>query len=190
MRERKRQQTRQAIASAGLGLFLQQGYDGTTLDQIAAAAGISRRSFFAYFPSKEELLLSAANTGFVEALRTAFAAVPAATLRPVEAMCRELPKLVSRFESEESLAIDRLLRSSETLRARKQAVFMEMENNLSDALAARWRDTDPQALRLVAMSGIGALRLAMDAWRGDHRQAALSVHLDRQLALLRQSVGA
>src|ERR1700759_5187049 len=57
LRERKRQQTRQRIVDAGLALFLQKGIEATTLDEIAAAADISRRTFFAYFPAKEDTVL-------------------------------------------------------------------------------------------------------------------------------------
>ena len=48
-RERKRQQTLARIAEAGLKLFIENGYEATTLDAIAAAAGISRRTFFLLF---------------------------------------------------------------------------------------------------------------------------------------------
>src|SRR5690349_4252907 len=56
VRERKRQATRQRIAATGLRLFLANSYDTTTLDTIAAEAGISRRTFFSYFKSKEDIL--------------------------------------------------------------------------------------------------------------------------------------
>ena len=55
-RARKRRETRQHIAETGLRLFLTNGYENTTLDSIAAEAGISRRTFFSYFKSKEDLL--------------------------------------------------------------------------------------------------------------------------------------
>jgi AcrR family transcriptional regulator len=57
LRERKKQRTRQALIEAALRLFDEQGYEETTVDQISAAAEISRRTFFSYFPSKEDLLL-------------------------------------------------------------------------------------------------------------------------------------
>ncbi|MGE0394761.1 MAG: TetR/AcrR family transcriptional regulator, partial [Vicinamibacterales bacterium] len=56
LRERKHRETRRRIADAGLRLFLDRGYDGTTVDAIAAEAGISRRTFFSYFKSKDEIL--------------------------------------------------------------------------------------------------------------------------------------
>src|SRR5437899_1559960 len=58
LRERNRRQTLQRIAEVGIELFLAKGYDATTLDEIAAAAGISRRTFFYYFRSKDDILLA------------------------------------------------------------------------------------------------------------------------------------
>lgn len=67
LRERKRRETRQRISDAGLRLFGRQGFDATTVDAIAAEAGISRRTFFHYFNSKDDILLSL-QTGLGERL--------------------------------------------------------------------------------------------------------------------------
>ncbi len=68
LRERKRRETLHRIAEQGLKLFLSNGYEATTLDAIAEAAGISRRTFFYYFKSKEEILLAWQDGGFTETL--------------------------------------------------------------------------------------------------------------------------
>lgn len=57
VRDRRARQTRERIAEAALGLFLGQGYAETTIDQIAEAAGVSRRTVFHHFPAKESMLL-------------------------------------------------------------------------------------------------------------------------------------
>jgi AcrR family transcriptional regulator len=56
LRERKRDRTRAALIDAAVDLFERNGYDGTTVADIAAAADIGTRTFFSYFASKEELL--------------------------------------------------------------------------------------------------------------------------------------
>jgi len=56
LRERKKLEAWRAIRAAGLALFEEQGYEATTVEQIAAAANVSRATFFNYFPSKEAVV--------------------------------------------------------------------------------------------------------------------------------------
>ena len=57
LRERKKQKTKEAIQRAALRLFQKQGYDETTIEQIAAAVEISPSTFFNYFPTKEDVVV-------------------------------------------------------------------------------------------------------------------------------------
>ena len=56
LRDQKKEQTREALFEAAIQLFRERGFTGTTVDDIAAAARVSRRTFFRYFPAKEAVV--------------------------------------------------------------------------------------------------------------------------------------
>ncbi|GAA1402926.1 hypothetical protein GCM10009639_46960 [Kitasatospora putterlickiae] len=74
LRDRKRARTRQAIRTAGLDLFEELGFEGTTVDQICRRADVAHRTFFRYYECKEALLFG---MDFGAAFLDAFAAAPA-----------------------------------------------------------------------------------------------------------------
>jgi AcrR family transcriptional regulator len=187
LRERKRRQTRKAIAETGLRLFLKNGYDETTLDEIAATVDIARRTFFSYFESKEELVLTGADTGFSEALLTAFSGV-SPKMAPFEAVRAELPRLASQFDSKYSIAIEELMRSSEALRRRRQDVWVILEQNLFEGLRAVWSDERETALRIVAMVGIGVMRVTLDKWWRERGKRPPSTYFREGFATLKSHV--
>lgn len=162
MREQKRQQTMRRIVDAGVRLFGLHGYEATTLDAIAAEAGISRRTFFHYFKSKDDILISM-QTGLGDRLVEGLAAEPHG-LSPMETMRIVLLALAAPYKPEELIVVDRLMRSSETVQARKQASYAQDEKRLLAALRQRWPDEPPMLLRLVATLSIATVRLSLDAW--------------------------
>jgi AcrR family transcriptional regulator len=187
-REQKRLETLRRIAETGLKLFIVHGYEGTTLEAIAAAAGISRRTFFYYFKSKEEVLLAWQGSGFVEALRPAMLE-ESPHQAPLDAVRHCLLKLISRYETKESIIVDRLLRSTEALRARKQAVYVDMEQALLGTMCELWPEPKRRAsLQIVAMVSIGAMRLAMETWRQENGKRSLAKYLRESFATLKAEI--
>jgi AcrR family transcriptional regulator len=160
-RERKRRETQKRIIDAAIGLFAANGYGATTLDEIALAAGISRRTFFHYFDSKDDVLLFM-QRGLGDMLVAALAD-QSAQLSPLEATRNALLGLSAPYPPDQLLSIDRLMRSSEAVQARKQASYVQAEQMLYAALAERWSAPEPE-LRLVALLTIGAMRLSLDAF--------------------------
>ncbi len=187
LRARKRQDTLRRIAETGLRLFGERGYEATTLDAIAEAAGISRRTFFSYFRSKEEILLEWQMRGFSAQLREAVLGQPDGT--PIDVVRGAMLQLAAGIRTQEFISIDRVMRASETLKARKQASYGLQEQALHAALVERWPDpARSHALRLVAMVSLGAMRLAIEAWiqAGGDRGAA--PFLEEALAQVRAEI--
>lgn len=163
LRERKRRETRQRITDVGIRLFIEKGYEAATLDEIAAAAGISRRTFFHYFKSKDEILLSL-QSGVSDMLVAALWEAPGDS-RPLEAIRAAAVKVCALISVDDMIIIDRLMRSSEAVQARKQASYVQQEKAVFAALRERWPSSERETgLRLVAMLAIGAMRLATDAF--------------------------
>ncbi|MFK4505415.1 TetR family transcriptional regulator [Bradyrhizobium daqingense] len=180
LREQKRRETLRRIADTGLRLFLRNGYEATTLDAIAEAAGISRRTFFYYFKSKEDIIL-AWQGGFAEMIRRAI--LEQSTMQtPLDAVKNALIKLTASYENAEArkqmMAIDRFIRANETLQARKATKYAQQEQAVFDALCAMWPQPKRRpALRIVAMMSAGAFRLAIDNWSQDEGKRPFAAYL-------------
>jgi MftR C-terminal domain len=104
---------------------------------------------------------------------------------PLQATRGTILKLVSRYETDRSIVVDRLMQSTEALRARKQASFVEMETIVYGVLRERYPDQKSQMLRIVAMLAFGALRLAMEKWRQDGAVRQLAKYVRKEFDLLR-----
>jgi AcrR family transcriptional regulator len=191
LRERKRRETLHRIAEQGLRLFLTSGYEATTLDAIAEAAGISRRTFFYYFKSKEEILLAWQDGGFNETLRAAMLE-QSTNQSPLEAAKNALLELTVRFQADykQTKEIERLMFANESLRIRHQAKYLEKEQAVFDALCQMWPQPKRRpALRIVAMMSIGALRLAIDNWNRDQGKRPIAIYLREAFAGLKSEIG-
>ena len=184
LRERKRRLTLDRIAEVGLKLFIEHGYEATTLDAIAAASGISRRTFFYYLKSKEDVLLAHESGNFPQALRPTFLK-QSPKQSPLDAARKTFLALASMYETKESIIADRILRSIETLRLRKEALLVQMEEVLAEAMYELWPDESRRpALRLAAMMAIGTLRFAKENWRREDGAHPLTHYIDAAFTLL------
>jgi len=184
LRERKRRLTLDRIAEVGLKLFVENGYEATTLDAIAAASGISRRTFFYYLKSKEDVLLAHESGNFPQALRPTFLK-QSPKQSPINAARKTFLALASMYETKESIIADRILRSIEPLRLRKDALLVQMEELLAEAMYEMWPDRSKRpALRMAAMMAIGTLRFAKDNWRENDAAHPLTHYIDEAFDLL------
>lgn len=161
LRERKRRETAKRIKEAGIRLFIERGYDATTLDDIAVKANISRRTFFYYFKSKDDILLTMQNGMgdiFAAAIRD-----ESNEKRPLDAARDAALKVSALIRTEELLVLDRLMRSSEAVSARSAVTYLNHEKKVFAVLREMWPEPEREArLKWVAIFSIGALRLALE----------------------------
>ena len=187
LRERKRQETLRRITDAGVRLFTAHGYEATTLDQIAAEAGISRRTFFHYFKSKDEILLSM-QRGLGESIAAGLARQPT-DQPPLTALRKAMLEIVAPYTSEELLKPDRLMRASEAVQSRKQAGYILDEATVFATLRRLWPAEPELALRLVAMLAIGTSRVSLDAWSRDGGIRPLETYVVETFEMLESLFG-
>ena len=190
LQRRKRELVRDEIARVAWDLFGSQGYEATTVDEIARAAGVSRRTFFRYFSSKEDVVVGTSDA-LAEAILAAFARRPRRE-PPLVAIQRAIrPVVVSSLaEAGQARAIIRLLRESRTLRRAMLERHARMEERLAAILAQRLgtdprRDPTPALLAFVTRA---LMDTAFNVWF-DQRPRDPGAMVDDLFRRLRAAVG-
>nr|WP_203586417.1 TetR family transcriptional regulator [Actinospica acidiphila] len=164
LRERKKIKTRQAIRSAAYALIEEQGYDSTTIEQIADRAEVSPSTVFRYFPTKEDIVIT---DEYDEPLLAELAARPADEpwTDSFRYVVRKAVRLAMAEEPEVTRLRARLLLEAPALRARMLEALTGTGRMLADAIAARTGlDADALEVRVHAMSLIGGLLEATMYW--------------------------
>jgi len=181
LRERKKRATRIAIRDAAMRLFDEHGFGGTTMDQIAEAADVSRATVFTYFPTKEEILFGDGGAA-IEGLAARLQADHEGTV----AVVREwLTELAGWFEPE-LLLQHRLAREVPIVGARRLQLFGETERVIAVALEAELGHE--LAARLAAASLVAALRVAEETAAVHMEQEDRALSEDEINALLANAV--
>ncbi len=179
LRERKKLETRLALARAALRLFEERGYAATTIDDIAGAANVSRRTFFRYFAGKDEVFIVDPE-GKLAALHVALAEGPPeeATLA---ALRRGVVALASAyFEPELVRAEARVGLKEPAVAAAGFAYQVQWEDALAAEVAADLGVdllADPRP-RIVAHATVAVLRAGIAAWLQDDARDPAEVVAD------------
>jgi len=166
LRERKKQRTRDAIIQAAELLFSERGFDKTTVDQIAVAADVSRRTFFRYFPSKEMVMFPHQDT-YLARFRNLLAQ-GGENESPVDALRRACLAMANAYQQsrEEHLKQQRIIQASRTLIARGNELDTIWEQAIAEELIRRMGSTRTAQRRacLVAGAMLGAIQAALQEW--------------------------
>jgi AcrR family transcriptional regulator len=145
-RERKKRETRMALADAALELFQRKGYEATTIDEIVAAVPVSQRTFFRYFATKEDLVIGLL-AEHDEVMLDALAARPPGE-RPLTALFEAVRTVLSGIAESEPAdsarfrAVRQLIESNPSLVTAQMAMLSAAERDLAE-LIARGRPAPP-----------------------------------------------
>lgn len=177
LRSRKQQFVRDAIFDAAIDLFAAKGFDETTVEEVAQAAGVSRASFFRYFSSKDDLLAQ-------NVMKYGLALIAAIKACPPSFTSFEVMRQTVLSVAKETVnhprtrqVIDIAQRSASAMQAHMSRMI-EVEGMVAAAFAERLGNSPEDELesRLVATLTLSAMNVAIISWhRGNSQQLPAAV---------------
>lgn len=184
LQARKQQVVRDVIWDAATDLFAEKGFDETTVEDIAKAAGVSRRSFFRYFSSKNDLMAQGI-VNYGDYLTEAIAACPAG--RPLAEVFRRTVTQVAEVSAAKART-RKIMQVAMTYPAAREAQLSrmaELQERLAEAFARRSRESGEDDLMPNILAGLTLSFLAVTfrAWF-EHGQQDISVTVDEVFATL------
>lgn len=197
LRERKRRITRQRISDVATTLFAARGFDSVTVAEVAETVGVSEKTIYNYFPTKESLILDEADAA-VERFTQAFRASPVGE-SPVQIVLRALEEEARRFAVIPDELLDffpnfaELIQSTPSLRSAWLDIRNQMIAIAREELAAR-AEVDPNdpephiaaraLVGIVDISFESRVRHIRDGLRGDALDLAVRAELERAARLI------
>ena len=186
--QRSREAAYAEITSIAMQLFLDQGFEQTTIDQIASSAGISRRSFFRYFGTKEDIVLGdLAQQG--ELVRDALEQVPP-SVGPWEALRQAMHAVDAlHIEPGVTVKIAKMMYGTPTLRARSIEKHLHWQSllvpNIRQRLGLAEDDSSDPGPSAIVASAITCLDVAGELWTSAGGVGDLAALYDRAVAAVR-----
>jgi len=185
LREATRRAVRAEISNAAMALFMEHGFEETTVEQVAAAVGMSGRSVFRYFATKEDIVVGAIEQvghDLAAALRSRPSGEPA-----WEALRRAFDEPLRALENDGGIALARstLLATTPSLRAAQQQKHAQWNDLLAPALTGRL--TGPETSReyrahAMVAAALACLDTAVDQWTKSEGRQSLEELLDTAIA--------
>ncbi|MFE0461603.1 TetR family transcriptional regulator [Kitasatospora sp. NPDC058965] len=194
----QRRQMRQDLAAAAMDLFATQGYEETTVDQIAAAAGVARRTFFRYFRSKEEAIFPDHDDTLVRVADLLASAEPEE--HPLDVVCRGIKEVLRMYASTPAVSVARyqLIRQVPALREREIAVVARYERlftryllgrfDASETIPPGWQhggDDDSMLAEVSAAAVVAAHNHVLRRWLRAGGHGDVEVQLDHSFEVIR-----
>ena len=188
LRERKKQRTREAITRAALELFVERGYQETTLADIAEAADVSTRTIFAYFPSKEDILFCD-HAALRDRLALALAERPGG--KDAFDTLRDFILSAPHEKGELQARLERVIAGDETLHSHKRARIGQLQELLAAAIADDL-GTGPDDLRphVAAASLTAAFEVLDEKAEAPSSAVDLAAAIDPVISFVRAGLGA
>lgn len=165
LRARRKRRTAEAIVNSGLRLFEERGFDQTTIDQIAEAAEISRRTFFRYFTDKEELFFAEDEQLLDVINETLDQAPPGESVLDLAHRATHALAAHSVADAKRRLARERLIAATPALLARRMAKNLRWEQAINERLLQRGF-TEWEALLLPKIA-LACFQAAYEQWVRD-----------------------
>ncbi|WP_329382449.1 TetR/AcrR family transcriptional regulator [Streptomyces sp. NBC_01716] len=185
LRERKKLKTRAAIREATYRLVAEQGYEATTVEQIAAAAEVSPSTVFRYFPTKEDIVLT---DEFDPVMEAAIRARPAGEppLESLRAVLKQAVETILAEQPDEMRRRGKVMLEIPAVRARMTETMAETSLLLSRAVADRTgRETGDLEVRIFTASVMAVLREVTIYWAEHGQKDDLAALIDRALDSLK-----
>jgi AcrR family transcriptional regulator len=191
LRERKKLQTRRRIEGAALELFGRDGFDGTTVEGIAAAADIAPRTFFYYFPTKEDVVL-ADYAGRLERIVDQLRQRPDSE-RPWAALRASFLVVAADYDADHREIIRRfqIMATSPSVYARSLQLQAGWEDTVAAVLTERMGcQTEELGPRLLASCALSAIRSSLRHWIVTGQQSSLPQLVEGCFDQLGEGLGA
>ncbi len=192
----QRLKMRRELAAAAMELFATKGYEATTVDEIAAAAGVARRTFFRHFRSKEEAIFPDHDDTLVRA-EAVLNAAPAHE-HPLDTVCRGIKEVMKMYAASPAVSVERyrLTREVPTLREREIASVARYERLFTRYLLGHFDERDhhdgnddPLLAEVAASAVVTAHNHVLRRWLRAGGQGDVEAQLDHAFAIVRETFG-
>ncbi|MCX5052682.1 MULTISPECIES: TetR family transcriptional regulator [unclassified Streptomyces] len=193
----QRLKMRRELAAAAMELFATKGYEATTVDEIAAAAGVARRTFFRHFRSKEEAIFPDHDDTLIRAEAVLNAAPPHE--HPLDTVCRGIKEVMRMYAARPEISVARykLTREVPTLREAEIASVARYERLFTRYLLGHFDEhahdddanDDPLLAEVAASAVVTAHNHVLRRWLRAGGQGDVEAQLDHAFAIVRKTFG-